>query len=343
MKKIAIVCTEAILENRLTGVRASLIAQYFNLKESAEVDFFYYENASLTTVNDKSAFRLNYFRVDFTEDDIYNNFHSVDIIHKKRPYFLEKFLKNKAKKPPLKYKVYASSIDDYDTILYPAPWFACVTPDLVGKKICVIWHDYFLSTNPFTRRVSSNAAVRSAVANINIQNCLKMGAEFWYQSKYALDQFNQVYSSHPNYNPENLIFLKNLVLKPFLNLDLPREKENSAVIANMFDPRKKPYESIKILQNLDVDKVYIFGVRRCSRKDYVAILKGIYTTGKEVVHYDIVSNATLAEIYAKAKYLIFPSEDEGLGIPILEAQAMGCEVILSEKMKSLRECETSET
>lgn len=50
---------------------------------------------------------------------------------------------------------------------------------------------------------------------------------------------------------------------------------------------------------------------------------------EKMVHPNIRSDADLAELYTRAQCFIFPSSYEGFGIPVLEAFACGCPVILN--------------
>jgi glycosyltransferase involved in cell wall biosynthesis len=57
---------------------------------------------------------------------------------------------------------------------------------------------------------------------------------------------------------------------------------------------------------------------------------------KNIVHYKSGSDSTLAQYYAGARALVYPSLYEGFGIPLLEAMGMNCPVICS-KQSSLPE------
>jgi glycosyltransferase involved in cell wall biosynthesis len=50
------------------------------------------------------------------------------------------------------------------------------------------------------------------------------------------------------------------------------------------------------------------------------------------VHFiEAISNDTLRALYSRAALLLFPSQEEGFGLPILEALASGCRVITTKK------------
>ncbi len=46
--------------------------------------------------------------------------------------------------------------------------------------------------------------------------------------------------------------------------------------------------------------------------------------------YPVVSDALLAEAYANAELLVYPSLWEGFGVPPLEAMSLGCPVLVSD-------------
>lgn len=56
----------------------------------------------------------------------------------------------------------------------------------------------------------------------------------------------------------------------------------------------------------------------------------IFKDVKTIWHENPV-NSEAAAIFGKSDYLFFPSENEGLGLPIIEAQVHGCRVIIKDK------------
>jgi len=59
--------------------------------------------------------------------------------------------------------------------------------------------------------------------------------------------------------------------------------------------------------------------------------------GHRYLYADKVQESTLRSLYAESKYLIFPSEDEGLGLPMIEALFHNVVVIANEKNPILKE------
>ena len=49
------------------------------------------------------------------------------------------------------------------------------------------------------------------------------------------------------------------------------------------------------------------------------------------VHYRSITDLSLYELYHQATAFVFPSLNEGFGIPVLEAFSAGCPVILSNR------------
>ena len=73
-------------------------------------------------------------------------------------------------------------------------------------------------------------------------------------------------------------------------------------------------------------------------QDYFAIRIGSpIPISKRFLYADKVKEDTLRDLYGSAKYLIFPSEDEGLGLPMIEALFHNVVVIANEKNPVLKE------
>jgi len=129
------------------------------------------------------------------------------------------------------------------------------------------------------------------------------------------------------YHPESHSALPAVLPPGFLNIpDLDVKKKNIVVLAAPFDPRKGLVDIPRYLNGLkdDIEAVHIFGRPRCGRKLYNQFLSELKVP---FVHYIDITNDDLIQLYHSAKFLLFPSLEEGLGLPILEAQVCGCPVV----------------
>lgn len=115
-------------------------------------------------------------------------------------------------------------------------------------------------------------------------------------------------------------------------------------LACPFDLRKGLKEIPNTLNCLTDDSVHlnIFGAPRCSKadlRDFFCSLKV-----KHVNWWPAASAAQVRSIFLRSKVLFFPSHQEGLGLPILEAQMCGCPAVVRdvEPMRSLL-CRQSRT
>jgi len=101
-------------------------------------------------------------------------------------------------------------------------------------------------------------------------------------------------------------------------------KNNYLLCVGTQEPRKnidKVIESFKLLSEKDIELV-IVGKYGWGEKSKV--LNNVHTLG-------FIPNEDLPALYSGAKIFIYPSLDEGFGLPVLEAMASGCPVIASEK------------
>lgn len=108
-------------------------------------------------------------------------------------------------------------------------------------------------------------------------------------------------------------------------------KENIVVLAAPFDIRKGLKKIPGYLNMLrdDVDTLYIYGEPRCDIGDFNNFFKQLKL--KKIVYYPYISYKDLTALYAKAKFLFFPSAEEGLGIPLIEAQINGCRIVTTNR------------
>lgn len=127
-------------------------------------------------------------------------------------------------------------------------------------------------------------------------------------------------------------------------------------VADSFDKKTKddPYIEPEIIKNNDrrEDYAIYIGDRKASYKNFrlsvrliKLIGKKLYIVGggnilkseKEILkdidyhHFGFIEEKRLVKLYQEADFLLYPSESEGFGIPIIEAQKCGCVVISTNK------------
>ncbi|NMZ69244.1 Glycosyl transferases group 1 [Pseudomonas peli] len=116
----------------------------------------------------------------------------------------------------------------------------------------------------------------------------------------------------------------------YLTLDASRievDRGRVALLAAPFD-RRKGLLSIPSLVNAgQFDSLRIFGRPRCSHDELVSFFEKLDI--EDIQWWCDVDFDKQVELYTSAKVLIFPSLNEGLGFPVLEAYACGTSVLTS--------------
>lgn len=109
------------------------------------------------------------------------------------------------------------------------------------------------------------------------------------------------------------------------------DRGRRVVLAGPFD-RRKGADVIPAILNAareTIDTVSIYGGVRCSGSDLREFFRGLHV--RHVEWYPHAAAATVKRLFLEAKALLFPSYDEGLGLPILEAQYCGCRVLTRDR------------
>lgn len=107
-----------------------------------------------------------------------------------------------------------------------------------------------------------------------------------------------------------------------------------ALLAAPFDRRKGLQPLPDLVNAGEFDTLLIYGRPRCSHEDLVSFFERLDTD--DVEWWLDVDFEKQVELYSRAKVLIFPSKNEGLGFPVLEAYACGTSVLVSD-ISPLRE------
>ena len=111
-----------------------------------------------------------------------------------------------------------------------------------------------------------------------------------------------------------------------------QKRKNTAILMAPFDKRKGLEFLSKILRNSYISKLNIIGRNRAEIKMVTTFFKDI-----DIENISWWTNATFEtkkKLYLESKILLFPSLNEGLGIPIIEAYASGCRCLGFDHLSS---------
>lgn len=113
-----------------------------------------------------------------------------------------------------------------------------------------------------------------------------------------------------------------------LNPRIFNRREKAAVLAAPFDKRKGLGVLPQLVNSGDFSNLLIFGGPRCTTDQLVRFFEEIEIDNIEWwIDCDFTKQV---ELYSRAKVLIFPSLNEGLGLPVMEAYACGTSVLASD-------------
>mgnify|MGYP006077052115 CR=1 FL=1 len=181
------------------------------------------------------------------------------------------------------------------------------------KNYNYFWRSYFVKLIELTLKKSDLILATSNYTKTKIKKILapKCNIETVYQCAKALNKTNNSKAIYQNYllhvgtfdnrkNIQTLVKAFSLIRKTFSDLNLVLVGSEGTSTTNTL------FEEIKLLiSDLKLEKC-------------------VYLTG-------YVTNNELSNLYENASCYIFPSLDEGFGIPILEAQFFGLPVIVSNR------------
>lgn len=313
--KIAFIVQPDWLEQHF-GVRNLFISVFKILEQNGyDVDFIHFQQH----VN-----RILWYRDFVVDEDLKSNVKTTTIGTRKK----YKHLVNKQKLIPNKYQQYLGEDikNKYDCFIITNPWLINAPIELgeFSKKI-LICHD--VVANKLTILKDINIKHWGFLHNTGYQYALDNNIYFLSNSKKTDKEILEFY------NPQKHSYLKPVLTYAFFNVNYSenQQKENAIVLAAPFDERK----GLKIMPDLlnplskDIDTLYIFGTPRCGKNNYKEFYKKLKI--KNVIHYDEITSDDLINLYKKCKILFFPSLEEGLGMPLIEAQVCGCRVVTTNK------------
>jgi mannosyltransferase len=152
------------------------------------------------------------------------------------------------------------------------------------------------------------------------------------QKKMAIENSNAIICNSENTRKDFLSFYPNYkgiikviylgISDDYCHIDRPRK--NIAIFIGSRSRYKNFEYAIKLIHELPWVNLQIIGGGELTVWE-TALLKEYMQNKYE--YYHSLSNNELNQKYNEAKFLLYPSQYEGFGIPILEAQAAGCPVV----------------
>lgn len=327
MSKIGFI-VEPYFHQQHFGVRNFFCTIKNVLSEQHETDFLMYI---------RSGIDIGWYRVSLDELEnvqetiapiIYECGKSEAITYNTYLQFLDEY--QKKQKTPMRYFQYIGKSlesEQYNTCIITNPWLLGGYPEIHCSKLYGMVYDFIANLFIFDK----------VDKPFDWANMHRQGYEFYNQNcDYIIADSKEVALQYQDFYKE-ISPLKIKYFPPFIpyqykNISYTNEKkENAVILAAPFDLRKGLKRIPTLLNALkkDIERIYIFGMPRCTIEDFNDFFKRLSIS--KIVYYPSISYAGLIKLYKKCKFLLFPSSEEGLGIPLLEAQVCGCRIVTTDQ------------
>ncbi|CNH70053.1 glycosyltransferase%2C MSMEG_0565 family [Yersinia frederiksenii] len=323
--KILLILDDSIV-NSHHGVRRYVLSLANAIKDCIDVDYI---------IHRKIAGIDTYFRVVFSSDFIINNgFFENNLVGQSRNEIIRKIRTHSYININNNLKVtYTCSYlgekipDEYSLVIVSAPWihinkncFSCITACIGLDAI----------PNIYSLQDIDNHGLR----------------EFAWQHKIGFEYYDLILSITDESKKQISSFIKNenkiLSIPSFtpagfepIRIKRPRSNEGKTVVlAAPFDERKGVVFMPELINNSDIDSIIIFGSARCSFDMLLHFFEELSI--EKIEWWSSVTTHKQIELYQRAHALLFPSLNEGLGLPVLESLACNTPAIVSN-IKPLNE------
>lgn len=308
-------------DNTLTlhhGVRRYILSLAETIKDLFDIDF---------VIHRKISFCDSFYKIVFSQDFIMNNgFFSNYLVGDSKSDILKNIYQNKYKdkKSGIK-ELYSTTCigsrisTDYCFVIVAAPWIH-VDKTIFSCPVACIGLDAI--PNIYAFHDVDNIALR----------------KFAWQHMKGFEYYDIILSISADSKEQISSFTsradKIFALPPFTPVgfnDIPISKDKaigkSIILAAPFDERKGLKYMPEIINNSDADGLIVFGGVRCSLDSLINFFESINI--EKIEWWYSVTTMKQIELYQKSRMLLFPSLNEGLGLPVLESLACNVPAIVS--------------
>ncbi|MBP2857904.1 glycosyltransferase family 4 protein [Dickeya oryzae] len=301
------------------GVRRYVLSLSESIKNIFDIDF---------VIHRKISFCESFYKVVFSHDFVVNNgFFSDYLVGQSKSDIVKKISSNS-------YKGSQSNIDpsyttscigsrlstDYSFVIVAAPWihinkniFSCPVACIGLDAIPNIYSFHDMDNHPLRE-----FAWRHKVGFEYYDMILSISEDSKNQISSFTSRRERIYSLPP-FKPAGFNDVESSDVEP---------RNKSIILAAPFDERKGLKYMPEIINKTDADELIIFGGVRCSLDNLMGFFESINI--EKIEWWYSVTTLKQIELYKKARVLLFPSLNEGLGLPVLEALACDRPAIVSD-------------
>ena len=218
------------------------------------------------------------------------------------------------------------SVEDFDVVVITNPWLVDFEKRFPCRKLIGMVYDTVPNEYVFTRadkpyHFASNHQQGFLYYREHCDSIIAISekARVDYYEMFKVD--------------ENRVFALPPILPPSYDkvLDVSNDRSQQLLLASPFDLRKGLAIMPSIINSAkeSVETLSIYGGIRCTKRNVQTFFRELQV--KNVEWYPNATSATVQQLFSDSKVMLFPSFDEGLGMPILESQFCGCRTMVRDK------------
>ena len=333
--KICILCEPTFISTHL-GVRNVILSVYNSLSRDHDCDLIIPAIDSPNNIRFKRVVLSAAFLSDGGFwSDIYFDFKRPDEFYRHRKTPVKENVKTRTGLDDIIFNEMGSNLEEhgYELAIFSVPWLSLPRYTKIAPRNVGIVYDMIPNLYAFARGANDFAFRHALGYSHYMAEC----DGIWCISestKEKFTSFQQARSERPN------VFVIKPLTPTFLNRHAITHNEKSALgrfinktvvyVPNIFDERKGIGYLSKLIKNTDRSALqnccFVFsGEERCRSDvvhDFVRSFDGI-----DCRIYKKLSSQTLINLYQQARLTLFPSSNEGLGLPVIESQFLGTPVL----------------